>query len=49
MRPPCQPDVTEQADDVLRGDLQPLADFGEMGFREQIGKPGQQPVGSDWA
>lgn len=43
------PDVTEQADDALRGHLQPLADVGKVRFREQIGKPGQQPIGRDWA
>lgn len=34
------PDAAEQTDDVLRGNLQPLADFGEVGFREKIGEPG---------
>ena len=41
--------LAEQTNDVLGRDLQPLADFGEVRFREQICKPGQEPFSTDWA
>ncbi|MCW8061200.1 hypothetical protein [Agrobacterium tumefaciens] len=37
----------EEPNDILRRYFQPLTDFCKMGFRKEVGEPGQQPVRAD--